>query len=76
MGPNALKIMAGEIVTSSKLPKNLKVQFLNWIQHEATEVQIKGLLLDGEMYIDIDENTEEIINKRFSQSKKNLKSQL
>jgi hypothetical protein len=69
MGPNTLKIMAGDIVSQSKLSKPAKLQLLNWLQNEATEVQVKGLLLDGEMYVDIDEDTEKLINKRFDYNK-------
>jgi len=59
------RMVAGTIVTNSKLNKESKLQLLNFIQNEATDVQIKALLLDGEILSDIDEQTEELINKRF-----------
>ena len=65
METNKLKILAGNIVTGSKMSKSAKLQLLNWLQNEATEVQIKALLLDGEMIIDLDEQAEEIVNARF-----------
>jgi len=71
MGPNTLKIMAGDIVSQSKLSKHAKLQLLNWLQNEATEVQIKAMLLDGEPFTEIDDQAAEIINKRFSKSNLN-----
>lgn len=62
-----LRIIAGAIVTGSRLNKETKLQFLNFIQKEATETQIKALLLDGKVITNIDEQTEQIINDRFSQ---------
>lgn len=60
-----LRIIAGAIVTESKLSKEAKVQLLNFIQKEASDIQIKALLLDGKILPKIDEQTEEIINDRF-----------
>lgn len=60
-----LKIITGAIVTESKLSKGAKLQLLNFIQNEATDIQIKALLLDGKILTKIDEQTEEIINSRF-----------
>jgi len=60
-----LRIVAGAIVTESKLSKGAKTQLLNFIKEEATDVQVKALLLDGKIVTKIDEQTEEIINSRF-----------
>jgi len=59
-----LHIIAGSIVVESKLSKLSKSQLLNWIQTEATEAQIKALLLDGAI-TDLDDQAEEIVNARF-----------
>ena len=64
-----LRLVAGAIVTGSKLSKGSKLQLLNFIQKEATDGQVKALLLDGKILTKIDEQTEEIINDRFSQKK-------
>lgn len=68
METNTLKILAGDIVTGSKISKSAKLQILNWLQNEATEVQIKTMLLDGEPFAELDEQAEEIVNKRFEVS--------
>jgi hypothetical protein len=60
-----LKIIAGSIVTESKLSKQSKLQLLNFIQYEATDIQIKALLLDGKILTKIDKQTEQIIEDRF-----------
>lgn len=63
-----LRIIAGVIVTASKLNKESKLQLLNFIQKEATDIQIKALLLDGKILTKIDEQTKEIIEDRFKVS--------
>lgn len=60
-----LKIIAGAIVVESKLSKGAKLQLLNFIQNEATDIQVKALLLDGKIVNDIDEQIEQIIEARF-----------
>jgi hypothetical protein len=60
-----LRIIAGAIVSESKLNKEAKLQLLNFIQKEATDTQVKALLLDGKILAKIDEQTEEIIEERF-----------
>jgi len=67
METNTLKILAGDIVTQSTMTKASKLQLLNWLQSEATEVQIKVMLLDGEPFVELDEQAEEIVNARFEQ---------
>lgn len=63
-----LRLIAGSIVVESKLSKGAKLQLLNFIQNEATDIQVKALLLDGKILTRIDEQTEEIINDRFKVS--------
>jgi len=65
METNTLKILAGDIVTKSELTRPAKLQLLNWLQNEATEVQIKAMLLDGQI-VHLDEQAEEIVNIRFN----------
>jgi len=55
-------------VTESKLSKNSKIQTLNFIK-EANIHQIMGLLLDGEMYFNLDEKDKKLLEKRFKNSK-------
>ena len=62
---NALKMVAGETIVDSHLSKSAKYQLLNFIQHEATEHQIKALLIDGEIVNGIDEQAQDIIDARF-----------
>jgi hypothetical protein len=60
-----LRVIAGTIITESKLSKGAKLQLLNFIQKEATDTQVKALLLDGKVLSKIDEQTEQIIKDRF-----------
>ena len=61
-----LSLLAGEVVTNSKIHPFIKIKALDWIQYEATEVQIKSFLLDGNLD-KLDEQAEEI--DRFKCSK-------
>ena len=70
METNTLKFLAGNIVTKYKMSISAKLQLLNWLQNEASEVQIKALLLDGEPFVELDEQAEEIVNSRFEGSEK------
>ena len=63
-----LRLTAGIVVIESKLSKGAKLQLLAFIQHEATDIQIKALLLDGKILTKIDEQTKAIINDRFEVS--------
>jgi len=63
-----LRLVAGAVVTESKLSKGAKLQLLNFIQNEATDAQVKALLLDGKILTKIDEQTIDIINDRFEVS--------
>jgi len=75
---NHLRIIAGAIVTESKLSKGAKLQLLKFIQKEATETQLKSLLLDGKILTKIDKQTKNIINSRFENfsSRKNFSKKL
>jgi len=66
-----LRLRAGEIVTGSKLSKEAKLQLINFIQTEATDAQVKALLMDGKI-VQLDEQSEEIVNARF-ESKNQIK---
>jgi len=63
-----LKVATAFAVTKSKMTNEAKLQLLKFIRSEATEAQLKALLLDGEIVI-LDEQAEEIVNSRFSISK-------
>ena len=71
MNTNNLKTTCGEIIVSSKLTKESKLQLLNFVQIEADEHQLKVFLLDGEIVTKADDEAKEIINQRFEQSKFN-----
>jgi len=60
-----LRLYAAEVVVSSKMSKPAKIQMLEFIQKEATDVQVKALLLDGKI-VKLDEQAEGIINDRFN----------
>ncbi len=62
-----LRMMAAQIVVESKLSKAAKIQMLNFIKEDATDAQVKALLLDGKI-VQLDEQAEEIVNKRFELS--------
>ena len=69
MNINKLKTTCGEIVVNAKLTKESKLQLLNFIQVEADEHQLKSFLLDGEIIAKADDESKEIIDQRFGQSK-------
>ena len=52
------------MVVASKLTKEAKLQMLEYVQHQASESQLKLLLLDGKI-AKLDEQTEAIVNDRF-----------
>ena len=62
-----LRLFAGQVVVESKISKAAKLQLLNFIKEEASDTQIKALLLDGEI-VHLDEQAEEVVNDRFSVS--------
>ena len=59
-----LRIFAGAAVTKSELPKAAKLQLLNFIESEATDAQIKVLIMDGEITY-LDEFAEQIVHDRW-----------
>ena len=65
---NNLKILAGQIISETKLSKEIKIQLLNFIQKEASDSQIKALLMDGKI-VQLDEQAEVIVNDRFKNHK-------
>jgi len=62
-----LRLMAAQIVVESKLSKAAKIQMLNFIKEDASDAQIKALLMDGKI-VKLDEQAEEIVNERFNVS--------
>jgi hypothetical protein len=62
-----LRLFAAEVVVASKLSKPAKIQMLEFIQKEATDAQVKALLLDGKI-VKLDEQAEQIVNNRFEVS--------
>ncbi|GAG16615.1 unnamed protein product [marine sediment metagenome] len=60
-----LKLIAGAVVVESRLTKPAKIQLLNWLQKEATDIQVKSFLLDQKI-ININPQAEKIINDRFN----------
>ena len=61
------RLLAAEIVVSSKLPTSVKRQFVNFIKEADSDAQVKALLMDGEIY-KLDEEAEELINQRWEVS--------
>ena len=59
-----LRIIAAEMIVESKLSKSAKFQLLNFIKEEATDAQVKVLLMDGKI-VQLDEQAEQIVNDRF-----------
>lgn len=59
-----LQLICGKMVVASKLTKEAKLQMLEYVQHQASESQLKLLLLDGKI-AKLDEQTEAIVNDRF-----------
>jgi hypothetical protein len=60
-----IRFVAAEFVVFSDLSKEAKLQLLNFIQSEATDSQVKALILDGKI-VKLDEQAEEIVNERFA----------
>ena len=68
MTSKELKITAGTFVVESKLSPQAKLQLLQFIQHEASDAQLKALMLDGKV-VKLDEQAEAIVNDRFAAKK-------
>ena len=62
-----LRLIAGTIVVESKLSSSAKLQLLNFIKEEASDAQIKALLMDGEIQ-NLDEQAEQIVEQRWELS--------
>ena len=62
-----LRLITAEMILSSDLPKQAKIQMLNFVKEEATDAQVKALLMDGKI-IPLDEISEEVVNARFELS--------
>jgi len=63
-----LRLKAGEIIVTSEMSKAAKHQLLNFVKEEATDAQVKALLMDGKI-VQLDEQAEEIVNDRFKTNK-------
>jgi len=61
------RLLAAFIVKEAKISVATKLQLLKFIQHEATDGQVKALILDGEI-VNLDESAEQIVNDRFAVS--------
>ena len=69
MDTKILRLVAGAIITDNKkMSKASKHQMLEFIKSEATDAQIKGLLLDGKVHR-LDKQAEKVIGIRFENSK-------
>ena len=62
-----LRLEAALYVMESGLSKAAKIQMLNFIKEEASDAQIKALMLDGKI-VQLDEQAEEVVNDRFAVS--------
>ena len=70
MDTKVLRLVAGAVITDNKkMSKASKHQMLKFIQSEATDAQVKGLLLDGKVHTGLDKQAEKVINMRFENSK-------
>lgn len=61
-----LRLLAGEIIVESEMTTSAKLQLLNFIKEEATDAQVKALLMDGKI-VKLDEQAEDVVNDRFDQ---------
>lgn len=64
MTTKELKSLAGSIVMESEYSDSAKKQLLNFILNEASEHQIKALILDGDIER-LDEQASNLVDKRF-----------
>ena len=63
----SLRLEAALYVMESKLSKAAKIQMLNFIKEDASDAQVKALMLDGRI-VQLDEQAEEVVNDRFAAS--------
>jgi len=66
-----LRLVAGYKVVTSSASNKVKEQLLKFIKEDATDCQIKALLMDGRI-VQLDEQAEEIVNDRFAVSYSHL----
>lgn len=66
------RLVAAKFVVESNLSKVAKQQMLKFIKKEATDSQIKALLMDGKI-VKLDEQSEKIVNDRFENHSMNNK---
>jgi hypothetical protein len=68
MNTNLLKLFAGDIIVQSDMPKEARLQLLNFVE-SASDNQIKVFLMDGEIVKTSDDVvTNEIIDMRYNLS--------
>ena len=68
MDKKDLQLFAGRVVTVSKLPKQAKLQMLEWLQNEASKIDIMSFLMDGKIQ-HIQKESESIVVDRFKANK-------
>jgi len=68
MDTKILKVLLGSAIYESELSNVSKLQLLKFVKEEATDAQIKALLLDGKI-TRLDEQAEKIVEDRFKNSK-------
>jgi len=61
------RLLAAMVVKEAELSSATKLQLLKFIQNEATDSQVKSLILDGEI-TSLDESAEQVVNDRFAVS--------
>jgi len=59
-----LRLVAAYKVVTSSASKNVKEHLIKFIKEDASDAQIKALLMDGRV-VQLDEQAEEIVNDRF-----------
>lgn len=60
-----LRLFAGQVIVSSKLPSDVKRTLLDYVKEESiTDGQVKVLLMDGEI-VKLDEQAEAVVKDRF-----------
>jgi len=60
-----LKLFAAESVVGSRLSKAAKLQLINFIEHDASDAQIKALIMDGKV-TQLDELAEQVVHDRWT----------
>lgn len=60
-----LRLFAAESVAGSRLSKAAKLQLMNFIEHDASDAQIKALIMDGKV-TQLDELAEQVVHDRWT----------